>query len=114
MQASALKPFCKFMLKNTNYSTQHGVKGEEYPNVLVVYDDIEAAWNNYSFTSCLTPQTAGEPTDGQRERGRKLAYVSFSRAEENLRVLLFTPDPDTARRELIERKLFNEDQITIV
>lgn len=114
MQASDLKPFCKFMLKNTNYSTQHGVKGEEYPNVLVVYDDIEAAWNNYSFTKLLIPQTAGEPTDGQRERGRKLAYVSFSRAEENLRILLFTPDPDTARRELIKRKLFNEDQITIV
>lgn len=114
MKTKALQPFCEFMLKNTSYSTQHGVKGEQYPNVLVVYDDIEAGWHNYNFTKLLTPGTAGEPTDGQRERGRKLAYVSFSRSEENLRVLLFTRDPQSAQRELIDRKLFCEDQIIVV
>jgi predicted ATP-dependent endonuclease of OLD family len=61
----------------------------------------------------LTPQTAGAPTDGQFDRGRKLAYVCFSRARENLRILLFTPEPAAAREELIERLHLRPEQITI-
>jgi DNA helicase-2/ATP-dependent DNA helicase PcrA len=111
MTAVELPTYCNFILENTAFSTQHGVKGEEYPNVLVVFDDVEAGWNNYSFTKLLTPHTAGEPTEGQRDRGRKLAYVCFSRAMENLRVLLFTTNPDAARQELIDRKLLNAQQV---
>jgi DNA helicase-2/ATP-dependent DNA helicase PcrA len=85
-----------------------------YPNVLVVFDDVEANWSLYNFTKLLTPQTAGEPTEGQRERGRKLAYVCFSRAVEHLRVLFFTQNPDGARQELISRGLLQAEQIQIV
>lgn len=113
MQTNELLSYFDFIQENTPYSTQHGVKGEEYPNVMVVFDDVEAAWHQYSFTKLLTPRTAGEPTDGQRERGRKLAYVCFSRARENLRILLFTPNPEAAQQELIKQKLFTDTQITI-
>jgi DNA helicase-2/ATP-dependent DNA helicase PcrA len=113
MSTTELQSFCDFILGQTVYSTQHGVKGEQYPNVMVVFDDLEAAWNQYSFTKLLTPQTAGEPTEGQRERGRKLAYVCFSRARENLRILLFTPDTTAARQELIEMLHLRPEQITI-
>jgi DNA helicase-2/ATP-dependent DNA helicase PcrA len=113
MPTVELKSYCDFILEHTAYSTQHGVKGEEYPNVLVVFDDLEAAWNQYSFTKLLTPQTAGVPTEGQFDRGRKLAYVCFSRARENLRILLFTPKPAAARQELIERLHLRPEQITI-
>ena len=109
-----LAAYCDFMRLSTPYSTQHGVKGEEYPNVLVVYDDVEAAWHNYSFTKLLTPETAGSPTPGQEERGRKLAYVSFSRATENFRILLFTLNPDAARDEIIRRGLLSDSQVTVV
>jgi len=113
MGTSELQAYCDFIQENTAYSTQHGVKGEQYRNVLVVYDDVEAAWNNYSFTKLVTPNTSGEPTDGQLERSRKLAYVCFSRAEDNLRVLLFTLDPKAAKQELIERGLLSGEQIVI-
>lgn len=113
MPTSELQNYCNFIQKNTPYSTQHGVKGEEFSDVLVVYDDVEAGWNLYNFTKLLTPQTAGEPTDGQRERGRKLAYVSFSRAQENLRILLFTTSPEDAKKELIDNGLLEEAQIEL-
>jgi DNA helicase-2/ATP-dependent DNA helicase PcrA len=113
MTSKELHAYCEFMLENTAYSTQHGVKGEEYTNVMVVFDDVEASWNNYSFIKLLTPRTSGEPTDGQRERGRKLAYVCFSRAIENLRILLFTPNPEQARQELVDRLQLRPEQITI-
>lgn len=112
MPKNELFAYRDFILQNTPYSTQHGVKGEEYDNVLVVFDDVEANWSQYSFSKLLTPGVAGQPTEGQYERGRKLAYVCFSRAEQNLKILLFTPTPEATRDELISRGLFSEDQIS--
>jgi DNA helicase-2/ATP-dependent DNA helicase PcrA len=89
-------------------------KGEEYKDVLVVFDDVEAAWNQYSFRKTLTPQTAGEPSDGQREKSRKLAYVCFSRAEENLRILFFSQDAEAARAELIGANLLSAEQVNVL
>ncbi|MBN6113143.1 UvrD-helicase domain-containing protein [Xanthomonas bonasiae] len=106
--------YASYINSNTAYSTQHGVKGEEYSKVLIVYDDIEAAWNQYSFSKVLTPLTAGEPSDRQRSSTQKLAYVSFSRAKEDLRVLLFTASPEDARTELIEKNLLLPDQIRVL
>ena len=114
MGTSELQAYCEFVEDNTVYSTQHGVKGEEYQNVLVVFDDVEAAWTMYSFTKLLTPQVAGKPTEGQFDRSRKLAYVCFSRAEENLRIILFTLNPEAAVDELIEGGLLTKGQISII
>ena len=113
MRTREIFAYCDFIIENTPYSTQHGVKGEEYPNVMVVFDDVEASWNQYNFAKLLTPGVAGEPTQGQYERGRKLAYVCFSRAEEHLRILFFTQTPEATRTELLARGLFTDEQIVI-
>lgn len=113
MPTNELLAYRDFILENTPYSTQHGVKGEEYPKVLVVFDDVEANWSQYSFSKLLTPGVAGEPTEGQYERGRKLAYVCFSRAEEHLKILFFTQTPKETRDELLAKGLFSEEQILI-
>lgn len=114
MTPAPVSRYADYLDKNTAYSTQHGVKGEEYKKVMVVYDDVEAAWSHYSFSKTLTPLTSGEPTDRQRSLTQKLAYVSFSRAREDLRVLLFTQNPEGARAELIGSKLLVQDQIRIM
>ena len=113
MRTGEIEPYVEFINEHTPYSTQHGVKGEEYKNVVVVYDDIEAAWNLYSFTKMLVPEIAGNPTEGQLDRSTRLAYVSFSRAVENLRILLFTADPEGTKNILIGKSLFHEDQVII-
>lgn len=112
MDTLQIPPYIGFVKDNTPFSTQHGVKGEEYPNVVVLFDDIEAAWNLYSFSKMLTPETVGEGTEGQQERSKKLAYVCFSRAEVNLKIILFTPDPQAARTELIEAEIFKKGQVS--
>lgn len=114
MATTELEPYCDFILENTAFSTQHGVKGEQYSDVLVVFDDIEAAWNNYSFSKLLTPKTSGDPTEGQLRRSKNLAYVCFSRAEENLRILLYTDNPIAAKEELLQKGLFAESNIDVI
>lgn len=73
--------FEKFFNDKTPFSTQHGVKGEEYENVLVVLDD--RLWNNYRFEAVL----AGDISRSQYERTLNLFYVSCSRAMQNVVVL---------------------------
>ena len=114
MKTGELLSYYEFFNENTPFTTQHGVKGEQYENVLVVFDDVEAAWHNYSFIKTLTPATSGAATQGQLDRSRKLAYVCFSRARQNLRILLFTPNPAAAKSELMENGLFEEEQIHII
>lgn len=113
MKPDAIAPYAKYLLENSAFSTQHGVKGEEYGRVLVLYDDIEAKWNVYNFNKMLTPDTCGVPTDGQLEKSRKLAYVSFSRAEDELGIILFTPNPEGAKAEMMDRFAMMDEQITI-
>ena len=66
---------------NLPYSTKHGVKGDEFQNVLVVLDDAGANWNQYSFGKLL----AGTDTsEGRIRRSRNLFYVCCSRAKDKL------------------------------
>lgn len=104
--------FRNFVLKQTPFSTQHGVKGDQFEKVLVVFDDTEANWSHYSFSKLFTPKTVGAlPTEGQAKKSRNLAYVCFSRAKCDLRIILFTKDVIRAKEEL--KNLFNPEQIDI-
>jgi DNA helicase-2/ATP-dependent DNA helicase PcrA len=114
MNTSEIPGYVNFVTNNTPLSTQHGVKGEEYKDVLVVFDDVEAAWNQYSFRKTLTPDTAGKPSEGQREKSEKLAYVCFSRAEENLRIIFFSQDAGASKAELVAAQFLSEEQITVL
>lgn len=112
LKAEELEQYIEFLDESSPFSTQHGVKGEEYKDVLVMIDDVEAAWNNYSFSKVLTPGVAGAATERQKALTEKIAYVCFSRAEVNLRILLFSVDAASAGAELISRGLFSKDQIS--
>ena len=114
MPTDEIENYVEFVNENTAYSTQHGVKGEEYKKVVVVFDDIEAAWNNYSFSKLLTPKFSGTPTDKQFEKSLKLAYVFFSRAEEHLRILFYSKDAELAREGIIASKLLDEKHVHIL
>jgi DNA helicase-2/ATP-dependent DNA helicase PcrA len=114
MSTNELLPYYSFVSDHTPLSTQHGSKGEEYEDVLIVFDDIEAGWNMYSFNKLLTPAVAGDGTEGQLARSRKLAYVCFSRARMNLRIFLYCQDAQAARAELIGSELLVSEQVQIL
>ncbi|MFH9987175.1 UvrD-helicase domain-containing protein [Streptomyces luteogriseus] len=81
----------EYVEENTPFSTQHGVKGAEYPSVLAVF----GGWNMYNFPEMLAsfPRRATLVGDDKKrfERWRNLFYVACSRAQEHL-VLLFTTE----------------------
>lgn len=71
-----------FIEKYTPYSTKHGVKGDEYDNVLVVIDDN--SWNQYKFNDVFANIKSNI---GRFERTLNLLYVCCSRAKNNLTIL---------------------------
>lgn len=79
---SEVSSLLRYLHDDTQYSTKHGTKGEEYDDVIVVIDD--RAWNQYNFASVLQ----GDASRLQYERSLNLFYVCCSRAKRNLAVLM--------------------------
>jgi DNA helicase-2/ATP-dependent DNA helicase PcrA len=77
--------FEEFTNNHTPFSTKHGVKGEEYENVLVLIDD--SLWNQYKFADVFS---GNEKNPRRYEKSRKLLYVCLSRAMSGLAVLSLT------------------------
>ncbi|NUT60147.1 UvrD-helicase domain-containing protein [Herbaspirillum sp. C9C3] len=80
---------CKYLDGHSPFETKHGVKGDQFDNVLVVFG---RGWNEYDFNLFL--KMAGNPSlIGARaeayERYRNLFYVAVSRPKKRL-ALLFT------------------------
>ena len=76
-----------FLNSESGFSTDHGVKGEEYENVLLV---LGRGWNNYKFDDVLYKDLM---TLSGRERdvyirNRNLFYVCCSRPKKRLAVLV--------------------------
>lgn len=74
-----------FLHPEALFSTEHGVKGEEYDNVIFV---ISKGWNQYQF-ELYAPMITGKKAvpDGKKEafeRNRNLFYVCCSRPKKRL------------------------------
>lgn len=79
-----------FIKDKTPFSTKHGVKGEEYDNVFIVFG---RGWSKYNFNQMLEWVHDGVPADklDSFEKNRNLFYVTCSRPKERL-CLLFTQE----------------------
>ncbi|MFR9579662.1 MAG: UvrD-helicase domain-containing protein [Rikenellaceae bacterium] len=85
------------------YSTQHGVKGAEFENVLVVLDN--GNWNQYNFIKLLESNMSNQQL---YDRTLKLFYVCCSRAKDNLVVYIDKPTRLAVEGAI---KLFGEDNV---
>ena len=74
----------------SEFSTEHGVKGEEYDSVLLI---IGRGWNNYKFDEILyLDSTLLNGADLEAYiRNRNLFYVCCSRAVKNLALFITVP-----------------------
>ena len=88
--------------KQTPFSTQHGTKGSEFENVLVIIDDT--AWRNYSYDKYFSDDMSKETI---YDRSRNLFYVVCSRAENNLVVLALSQISASSKVKIDE--LFDEN-----
>lgn len=93
----------EFLYPEAEFSTEHGVKGEEYDNVVFV---ISKGWNQYQFET-YAPMITGHTSIpkgkyASYERNRNLFYVCCSRPKKRLYFFVTVPIDDTFRAFLID------------
>lgn len=101
-----------FLYPDAQFSTEHGVKGEEYDNVVFV---ISKGWNQYQFET-YAPMITGHvaiPKDKEAsyERNRNLFYVCCSRPKKRLFFFVTVPI-DTAFRAFLITLVGKDNIIT--
>ena len=99
-----------FLYPDAQFSTEHGVKGEEYDNVVFV---ISKGWNQYQFETYAPMITGKSPIPKDKEtayeRNRNLFYVCCSRPKKRLFFFVTVPIEATFRAFL--KDLVGEDNI---
>lgn len=85
-----------FLYPESEFSTEHGVKGEEYDNVIFV---IGKGWNQYQFETYapMINNTIPIPSDKESSfiRNRNLFYVCCSRPKKRLIIFVTIPTGNT-------------------
>lgn len=117
-----IEKYDRYVRGVSQFDTHQGVKGREFPRVMVVISDEEARGFLFSYDKLIGTK-AKSKTDLENEaagndtgiaRTRRLFYVTCSRAEEGLAIVYYSDYPDAARTALLERGWFGEDEIEIL
>lgn len=99
-----------FLYPEAVFSTEHGVKGEEYDNVVFV---VSKGWNQYQFET-YAPMITGHSLvpkgkEASFERNRNLFYVCCSRSKKRLFLFVTVPVEPVFKAFLTD--LIGEDNI---
>lgn len=117
-----LERYTAYVTDNTRFATHQGVKGLEFPRVLVIMDDIEARGFLFSYEK-LFGAKAKTDTDIKNEqeskdtsimRTARLFYVACTRAQKSLAIVAYTENVDAVKYTAIENKWFADDEIHII
>ncbi|RCW69599.1 UvrD-helicase domain-containing protein [Pseudorhodoferax soli] len=106
----------------SQFGTHQGVKGLEFPRVLVVINDDEArgflfAYDKFFGTKEKSKadrenEAAGRETGS--DRTRRLFYVTCSRAEKSLAIVYYSPDPALARNAILQYGWFDQGEVELI
>lgn len=116
---SQIELYHTYVSGNASFDTHQGVKGLEFPRVIVVIDDTESRGFMFSYdklfgTKAKTDadiRNEKENNDTSTNRTRRLFYVTCSRAEESLAIVAYTEDPGLLESNVIAQNWFNKDEI---
>jgi len=119
---SQIKEYTTYVNEQSPFFTHQGVKGLEFPRVMVVIDDSEARGFLFSYEKLFGIKSKTE-ADMKNERERKetgidrtrrLFYVICSRAEESLAVVAYTDKPLKLKKSLSGKGWFSDKEMTII
>jgi DNA helicase-2/ATP-dependent DNA helicase PcrA len=116
---SQVEKYHLYINDEATFGTHQGVKGLEYPRVMVIMDDEESRGFLFSYEKLFTAKAPSKIDKKNREVGketsiqrtRRLFYVTCSRAEESLAVVAYTSNPDAVYDFVIEEGWFDEEEV---
>lgn len=119
---SEMAAFASYANGLSPFGTHQGVKGLEFPRVMAILNDEEAGGFLFSYEKLLgiTPASATdvknerEGKDNSLSRTRRLLYVTCSRAEESLAIVVYSAQPEIAKDRVIEAGWLTAEEIVVL
>ncbi len=116
---SQLKSYVQYISDESQFGTHQGIKGMEFPRVMVILDDNEARGFMFSYDKLFG---AKEPTSTDQknaeegketaiDRTRRLFYVTCSRAQSSLAVVVYTVEKEKIAAHLSNARWFDNDEV---
>jgi DNA helicase-2/ATP-dependent DNA helicase PcrA len=105
-----IEPYAAYVAGKARYDTHQGVKGLEFPRVMVIMDDAEARGFLFSYEKLFGGKEAG---DTSVESTRRLFYVTCSRAESSLALVAYSTQPERIRQFVLQQSWFEQDEVEV-
>ena len=119
---ATLEKYFAYISNNTRFATHQGVKGLEFPRVMVIMDDAEAKGFLFSYEKLFgaKPKTETdiknekEGKDNSITRTTRLFYVACTRAEKSLAIIAYTQDCEAVKATAMKNNWFEDDEIRLL
>jgi DNA helicase-2/ATP-dependent DNA helicase PcrA len=116
---SEVELYNDYIEDKAQFGTHQGIKGLEFPRVMVILDDEEAGGFLFSYEKLFgakeyTPTDIKNMTEGREtsiDRTRRLFYVICSRSEKSLAIVNYTKDPEKVKQFVLSQEWFSEEEI---
>lgn len=119
---SQIESYAAYVNDETAFATHQGVKGLEFPRVVVIMDDDEAQGFLFSYEKLFgakektttDTRNENEGKDTSIARTKRLFYVACTRAKQSLAIIAYTHDCDAVKQTAIEKNWFLEEEIIVL
>ena len=119
---ATLEKYFAYISNNTRFATHQGVKGLEFPRVMVIMDDAEAKGFLFSYEKLFgaKPKTETdiknerEGKDNSTARTSRLFYVACTRAQKSLAIIAYTQDSNAVKATAMKNNWFLNEEIIIL
>ncbi len=119
---SEVTKYREYVLDLSPYGTHQGVKGLEFPRVMVIADDGSTRFKGLASYEKLLGAKPKSKTDLQNEadgketaldRTRRLLYVTCTRAEESLAIVVYSDEPKSVADTMFSKGWVQSDEISL-
>ncbi len=119
---SQIEGYSAYVQQKARFGTHQGVKGLEFPRVMVIVDDEAARGFMFSYDKLfgvkeksdtdIKNEQAGNETSA--DRTRRLFYVTCSRSESSLAIVAYANDPARVKANAMSEGWFDEGEIEVL
>ena len=117
-----MERYAAYVSDKSRFATHQGVKGLEFPRVMVILDDTESRGFLFSYEKLfgVKKQTATdlknekEGKDTSNRRTARLFYVACTRAMDGLAVVAYSDNPELVKNTALSNGWFSEEEIQII
>ncbi len=116
---SQFEAYAEYISDKSRFGTHQGIKGLQFPRVMVILDDNEARGFMFSYEKLLgakaltnrDEQNRLEGKDTSVDRTRRLFYVTCSRAQRSLAVIVYTKEADKVASHMSSVGWFEDQEV---